>query len=68
MKHSSRDQSESNVSAGFPLAVIFLSIIGILAYLAVNGELYDNPHREARVFVPLQSEPAAMTSSKADTR
>ncbi|PZM07976.1 hypothetical protein [Rhizobium tubonense] len=58
-KSGYRDGPETSASTGFPLTVIFLSMLGILGYMLLGGEFTNIPHREARVFVPLQGDTTA---------
>ena len=50
-----RDTPEYRASAGFPIAVILLSMFGIVAYLILGGKLISGTHEQARVYVPLQT-------------
>ncbi|WP_146260090.1 hypothetical protein [Rhizobium tubonense] len=48
-----RDMPEYRAATGFPLAIIFLSMLGIGGYLIGSGTLTDTSAKQARVYVPL---------------
>ena len=50
-----KDLPEYRAATAFPLAVLLLSVFGVVAYLVTGSALTENWHPEARGYVSPQS-------------